>query len=86
MSPISPTPTEDFRILGHVGAVQFPGWIAAHAAKLGLTGGILTQTEQCLEMRYCGPPDLLDALAVGCSLGPREVWVDRIDRALVTGG
>jgi acylphosphatase len=86
MSNISPAPTEDFRIIGTVGAAQFPGWIVAHAAKLGLTGGILSQSDQCVEMRYCGPPDLLDALAVGCSLGPREVWVDRIDRVTVSGG
>ena len=74
--------TEDFRLLGHVGAMQFPGWIMRHAGKLGLTGGVLTQSADCLEMRFSGPPELLDALAIGCSLGPREVWVDRIERAV----
>lgn len=77
--------TEDFRVIGDVGAAQFPGWIVAHAAKLGLTGRILSQSDECLEMRFSGPPELLDALAVGCSLGPREVWVDRIDRISVAG-
>ena len=73
-------PTDHFCIVGRVGAAQFPGWIMAHAAKLGLSGGVMSQSDQCVEMRFSGPPDLLDALAVGCSLGPREVWVDRIDR------
>ncbi len=78
-------PTEDFRVLGDVGAAQFAGWITVHAAKLGLTGGILSQSAACVEMRFSGPPDLLDALVLGCSLGPREVWVDRIDRLPVQG-
>lgn len=81
----APQPTEDFRILGDVGAAQFQHWIIAHATKLGLTGRIVAQSDDCIDMRYSGPPDLLDALAVGCSLGPREVWVDRIDRARVKG-
>lgn len=75
--------TEEFRVLGDVGAAQFPRWIVAHAAKLGLTGTIVSQSAACLEMRFSGPPDLLDALAVGCSLGPREVWVDRVERMTV---
>ena len=86
MSNIAASPTEVFRILGNVGAVQFPGWIVTHAAKLGLTGGITSHSDACVEMRYSGPPDLLDALAVGCSLGPQEVWVDRIDRQSVAAG
>ena len=81
-----PVSMDHYRILGEVGAVQFPGWIMAHAHKLGLTGGILSQSDQCVEMRFSGPPDLLDALAVGCSLGPQQVWVDRIDRQTVTQG
>ena len=81
-----PDSTDHYRILGEVGAVQFPGWIMAHAHKLGLTGGILSQSDQCVEMCFSGPPDLLDALAVGCSLGPQQVWVDRIDRQSVTQG
>ena len=80
------TPTEDFRVLGDVGAVQFRGWIMRHAGKLGLTGAVLSQSADCVEMRFSGPPDLLDAMAVGCSLGPCEVWVDRIERAAVAGG
>ena len=80
-----PLPTEAFRILGDVGAVQFRGWIMHHAGKLGLNGGILTQSADCLEMRFSGPPELLDAMEVGCSLGPREVWVDRIERTAVAG-
>jgi hypothetical protein len=66
MHAISPQTdaTQHFAIRGQVGAASFAPWITRHAARLGL----------------CGPPDLLDAMALGCSLGPQEVWVDQIDR------
>lgn len=77
--------TEDFRLLGDVGATQFPVWIMRHAGKLGLTGSVVSQSKGLIEMRFSGPSELLEALAVGCSLGPREVWVDRVDRLPVKG-
>lgn len=71
---------EQFSIWGQVGASVYPLWIRRHAGRLGLTGRIVFQNDTRLEVVLCGPPDLLDAMALGCSLGPQEVWVDRIDR------
>jgi acylphosphatase len=73
-------PSEHFRILGDVGAARFAGWITAHARKLGLTSRIMSHDGACIELVLSGPPDLLDAMAVGCSLGPREVLVSHIER------
>jgi acylphosphatase len=72
--------TQRFAIRGQVGAASFPPWITRHAARLGLDGQILGQSETCVDLLVSGPPDLLDAMALGCSLGPHEVWVDDIDR------
>lgn len=72
--------TEYFSILGNVGAPEFPAWITRHAARLGLEGAVLSQAEGRVELIMQGPPDLLDAMVLGCSLGPQKVWVDRIDR------
>lgn len=65
---------------GQVGAARFPPWIARHAARLGLKLRHLHQAPGCVTLVLTGPPDLLDAMALGCSLGPQEVWVDDIDR------
>lgn len=72
--------TEHFAIRGRVGAAGFAPWIIRHAARLGLCGQILTHSETSLEVIMTGPPDLLDAMALACSLGPQEVWVDEIGR------
>ena len=72
--------TEHFSIRGRVGAASFAPWIMRHAARLGLFGQILVQTESGLDVIVTGPSDLLDAMALACSLGPQEVWVDEIGR------
>jgi acylphosphatase len=81
---LQPEVSEHFRITGDVGAPCFAGWITRHARKLGLRGGVLSQDSGQLDLIASGPPDLLDALSLGCSLGPQEVWVDRIERTPAT--
>ncbi len=70
-----------FRIFGDVGAPVFALWIARHARRLGLRGMILRHDPTRLDLSVTGQPDLLDAMALGCSLGPQEVLVDRIERS-----
>ena len=72
--------TEHFRIEGDVGSAVFPVWIARHTRRLGLRSTVLSQTAHRLELIVTGPRDLLDAMALGCSLGPQEVWVETILR------
>ena len=72
--------SEQFEIFGDVGAPVFAAWIVRHARRLGLRGAVLAQGPGRLDLVATGQVDLLDALALGCSLGPREVRVDRITR------
>ena len=72
--------TQHFKIHGQVGAATFGAWITRHASRLGLSGRILGQASTCVDLVVTGPPDLLDAMALGCSLGPQEVWVEEIER------
>ncbi|WP_235815656.1 acylphosphatase [Cypionkella psychrotolerans] len=72
--------SQSFVVLGDVGAPIFATWIARHARRLGLRGAILRQEADRIDLVVTGLPDLLDAMALGCSLGPQEVWVERIDR------
>jgi hypothetical protein len=72
--------TEHVTLCGQVGDQGFALWIGRHAGKLGLGLQFLRQTAARVEMIVSGPPDLLDAMALACSLGPQEVWVDQVDR------
>ena len=73
---------ERFWIRGDVGSRIFPQWIARHAARLGLRARLISQEATCVTVVVCGPADLVDAMALGCSLGPQEIWVDEVERAV----
>ena len=72
--------SQSFQIYGDVGHQSFGPWIRRHARRLGLRGQITQQAAGRLDLVAAGQIELLDALALGCSLGPQEVWVDRIER------
>ena len=72
--------SELFVISGDVDKPGFPGWIDRHACRLGLESQLLQHAPDRIELAVSGPPDLVDAMELGCSLGPIEVWVERIDR------
>lgn len=80
-APTSPVTRERFTIRGDVGSPRFPPWIEHHARRLGLEAGVSSGHDGRIEVIVAGPPDLVDALEVGCSLGPIEVLVDSIERA-----
>lgn len=71
---------EKFIILGDVGAAPFLPWIERHARRLGLRGHIARVSAGRIEVELSSPPDLIDAMEMGCSLGPMEVWVESIQR------
>jgi hypothetical protein len=73
---MSSSVTSRFVITGDVGAAQFPGWIRVHAAKLGLSILDLHLTNRGLGVEVTGPPEMVEALAIACSLGPAGVLVD----------
>lgn len=71
---------ERFVIRGDVGAPVFLRWIDRYAGRLGLLTRPGSQSPDRLELTVGGPPDLVDAMELGCSLGPIEVWVETIER------
>ena len=83
LASADPPPEQSQRctVLGNVGAPIFASWIARHARRLGLRGAILHHDSGRLDMAVTGLPDLLDAMALGCSLGPQDGWVEQVERA-----
>lgn len=71
---------------GKVDAPDFPDWICHRARRLGLKGWVKARDNPAgnlsLEIFVFGPTDLVDAMELGCSLGPMSVSVDHIDRSL----
>jgi acylphosphatase len=73
-------------IVGNVGSPTFVPWIERHASKLGLTGLVCRGSARCMEVEADGLEEMLDALEVGCLLGPAEVWVERVSRVRLSNG
>jgi len=65
---------------GDVSAPDYPDWIVHRARRLGLRGWVRAETGDRVEVLVAGAPDLIDAMEVGCSLGPMSVLVDRVLR------
>lgn len=72
--------TEQFIIAGNLAAENFLPWVERHMRRLGLQGAPVRRADGQVEIILSGPPDLIDAMELGVSLGPIEVWVDSIDR------
>lgn len=73
--------SERIVILGDLGAETFIPWIRRHARKLGLNTVFSSVGPDRIELQIEGPDALIDAMEMGCSLGPIEVWVDDIQRS-----
>lgn len=72
---------ERFTIRGSLGADSFAPWVMGHAARLGLRGDIRHADAHQVDVDIIGPVDMIDAMEMGCLLGPIDVWVDTIERA-----
>ena len=71
---------ERFIISGDLGATSFLPWVRRHTQRLGLRGDPVRCNNGCVELILEGPPDLIDAMELGVSLGPFDVWVETIER------
>ncbi len=74
---------ERFTIRGRLEADSFLPWIKGHAARLGLDGEIRHADAHRVDVDLSGPVGMIDAMEMGCLLGPIDVWVDAIDRTSV---
>lgn len=54
--------------------------------RLGLGGVPLRRADGTVEITLSGPPDLIDAMELGVSLGPIDVWVETIGRQRLENG
>ena len=71
--------TVEMRIAGQVASEAFADWICHRARLLGLTGWVTIVGEAEIVAHVTGDAVLVDAMEVACSLGPADVFVDRID-------
>ncbi len=72
---------ERMTILGSLDTKSFLPWIGRHADKLCLEQRISHADQARIELILAGPIELIDAMEMGCSLGPINVWVEDIQRA-----
>ena len=77
---------EQFIIEGDLMADSFLPWIVRHMKRLGLQGAPLRRADGQVEITLSGPTDLIDAMELGVSLGPIDVWVDAIERRRLENG
>ncbi len=73
-----PDQTAAIRIFGAVNAPDFPEWIARHATKLGLTEVSTALRNDHLGVQATGQSEMLNALSLACSLGPKSALVDHV--------
>ena len=66
---------------GDLAAQDAIPWFLHRGQLLSLVGWISRVDAQTITMALSGPPDLLDAMEVACSLGPGNVQVDELIRA-----
>ena len=70
-------------MLGAFDPDSFVPWIGRYASKLGLAPEIVGARQGRVEVEVVGEAELIDMLAIGCSLGPVGVRVDSIDHHAV---
>ncbi|MEP4194745.1 MAG: hypothetical protein ABJL99_03825 [Aliishimia sp.] len=64
------------KLTGDVNTPDFAGWIEKHARKLDVQL-LDTQTDRAgVSLKVQGAEELVQALALGCSLGPASVMVE----------
>ncbi len=75
---MSDSTTATILLTGNVATRDFPEWIARHAQKLGISEVSIQELADGIEVRAKGSEEMLHALALGASLGPESVLVDRV--------
>ncbi|MEM7376012.1 MAG: acylphosphatase [Pseudomonadota bacterium] len=68
---------------GRLDTADFMQWVHHRACKLGLFGHVRPHGEAVLA-DVTGPDELIDAMALCCSLGPVSSWVETVERTPAT--
>lgn len=77
---------EQFTIQGDLAADSFLPWVVRHMQRLGLHGLAVRRSDGQVEITLSGPAELIDAMEMGVSLGPIDVWVEAIGRRRLENG
>lgn len=67
-----------FSLVGDVDQGDFVPWMERQASKLGVGFTVSVQTENNLTLRAVGEPEMTQAFALACSLGPQSVRIDHL--------
>ena len=70
----------EFQLTGQLAAHGFVDWVCHRARLLDLNGWVKPNGSEAMTIVVTGPEPLVDAMEMACSLGPMDVWVERIDR------
>ncbi|MEM6608071.1 MAG: acylphosphatase [Pseudomonadota bacterium] len=68
-----------FRLKGDLAAPEFRDWMARHSRKLGVSVEGIRASAHRMEIATRGQYDMLEAFALACSLGPRDVYVETME-------
>ncbi|MEL6682890.1 MAG: acylphosphatase [Pseudomonadota bacterium] len=75
---LSPNKSKRLAIRGELQSASFLPWVERHCRRLGLICEIVYADAGEAVFKVDGQTDLIDALEVGCLLGPIDVWVETI--------
>jgi len=70
--------TTQFSLLGRISSPVFHQWMAKQAAKLGVAFDSTELSAERIDVTASGAPEMLEAFALACSLGPESVLVDEL--------
>lgn len=70
----------ELRLEGKLGSNTFGAWICHRAALLDLKGWVSAEGPEAMCIVVAGPPALIDAMEMACSLGPMDVTVKNVAR------
>lgn len=70
----------EFRLEGRLASNTFGSWICHRAALLDLKGWVTHDGPEAMSIVVTGPPALIDAMEMACSLGPMDVTVKSVLR------
>lgn len=75
-----PMRAETFTIAGELATPAFVPWVERHARRLGVDIDIRSVAPEAVVLVVEGPGALVDAMEMGCLLGPIDAWVASIAR------
>lgn len=71
---------EEMTIIGDLRQGRVEEWVRHRADKLSLNGRILRHSDREVTVDVSGPEELLDAMAIACSLGPSAALIETVER------